>query len=67
METGGSTLQKTILSKILNSLQPEPEGIITVTQMGVYIRFLDDNISTEGTMGKMVVIILSVVVQSAWH
>lgn len=30
-------------------------------EMGVYIRFLDDHISTEGTMGKMVVTILSAV------
>ena len=32
--------------------------------MGVFIRFLDDNISTEGTMGKMVVTILSAVAQA---
>jgi DNA invertase Pin-like site-specific DNA recombinase len=32
--------------------------------MGVAIRFLDDGISTEGTMGKMVVIILSAVAQA---
>ena len=32
--------------------------------MGVAIRFLDDGISTEGTMGKMVVTILSVVAQA---
>ena len=31
--------------------------------MGVAIRFLDDGISTEGTMGKMVVTILSAVAQ----
>ena len=31
---------------------------------GVAIRFLDDGISTEGTMGKMVVTILSVVAQA---
>lgn len=30
-------------------------------EIGVYIRFLDDHISTEGTMGKMVVTILSAV------
>jgi len=33
-------------------------------EMGVAIRFLDDGISTEGTMGKMVVTILSAVAQS---
>ena len=32
--------------------------------MGVSIRFLDDNISTEGTMGEMVVTILSAVTQA---
>ena len=32
--------------------------------MGVAIRFLDDSISTEGTMGKMVVTILSAVAQA---
>ena len=32
--------------------------------MGVAIRFLDDGISTEGTMGKMVVTILSAVDQA---
>lgn len=30
-------------------------------EMGIYIRFLDDHISTEGSMGKMVVTILSAV------
>ena len=29
--------------------------------MGVHVRFLDDHITTEGTMGKMVVTILSAV------
>lgn len=32
--------------------------------IGVAIRFLDDGISTEGTMGKMVVTILSAVAQA---
>lgn len=30
-------------------------------EMGVHVRFLDDHITTEGTMGKMVVTILSAV------
>lgn len=30
-------------------------------EMGVYVRFLDDHITTEGTMGEMVVTILSAV------
>lgn len=33
-------------------------------EMGVSIRFLDDGISTEGTMGKMVVTILAAVAQA---
>jgi DNA invertase Pin-like site-specific DNA recombinase len=32
--------------------------------LGVAVRFLDDGISTEGTMGKMVVTILSAVAQA---
>jgi DNA invertase Pin-like site-specific DNA recombinase len=32
--------------------------------LGVSVRFLDDGISTEGTMGKMVVTILSAVAQA---
>jgi DNA invertase Pin-like site-specific DNA recombinase len=32
--------------------------------VGVSVRFLDDGISTEGTMGKMVVTILSAVAQA---
>ena len=32
--------------------------------IGVAIRFLDDGISTEGTMGKMVVTIISAVAQA---
>ena len=32
--------------------------------MGVIVRFLDDGISTEGTMGKMVITILSAVAEA---
>jgi DNA invertase Pin-like site-specific DNA recombinase len=35
--------------------------------MGVAIKFLDDGISTEGEMGKMMVIILSAVAQADRH
>ena len=35
--------------------------------MGVAVRFLDDGISTEGEMGKMVVTILSAVAQAERH
>jgi len=36
-------------------------------KMGIFIRFLDDGISTEGAMGKMVVTILSAVAQAERH
>ncbi|MFU7598303.1 recombinase family protein [Legionella pneumophila] len=36
-------------------------------EFGVSFRFLDDGISTEGTMGKMVVTILSAVAQAERH
>lgn len=36
-------------------------------EMGVYIRFLDDGISTEGPMGKMIVTILFAVAQAERH
>lgn len=35
--------------------------------LGVAIRFLDDGISTEGAMGKMVVTILAAVAQAERH
>jgi DNA invertase Pin-like site-specific DNA recombinase len=38
--------------------------IKTFDAMGVAVRFMDDGISTEGTMGKMVVTILSAVAQA---
>ncbi len=38
--------------------------IKTFDEMGVAIRFLDDGISTEGTMVKRVVTILSAVAQA---
>ncbi len=36
-------------------------------EIGVSVRFIDDGISTEGTMGKMVVTILSAVAQAERH
>ena len=54
-----------ILIKKLDRLGRNTEDMITLIKefdaMGVSIRFLDDGISTEGTMGKMVVTILSAV------
>ena len=38
--------------------------IKTFDALGVTVRFLDDGISTEGTMGKMVVTILAAVAQA---
>ena len=38
--------------------------IKTFDELGVAVRFLDDGISTEGAMGKMVVTILSAVAQA---
>ena len=55
----------TILIKKLDRLGRNTEDMITLIKefdaMGVSIQFLDDGISTEGTMGKMVVTILSAV------
>nr|WP_321484459.1 recombinase family protein [uncultured Cohaesibacter sp.] len=54
-----------ILIKKLDRLGRNTEDMITLIKefdaMGVSIQFLDDGISTEGTMGKMVVTILSAV------
>ena len=54
-----------ILIKKLDRLGRNTEDMITLIKefdaMGVSIRFLDDGISTEGTMGKMIVTILSAV------
>ena len=54
-----------ILIKKLDRLGRNTEDMITLIKefdaIGVSIRFLDDGISTEGTMGKMVVTILSAV------
>ncbi len=54
-----------ILIEKLDRLGRNTEDMITLIKefnaMGVSIRFLDDGISTEGTMGKMVVTILSAV------
>lgn len=36
-------------------------------EMGVYVRFLDDGITTEGPVGKMVVTILAAVAQAERH
>jgi len=57
-----------ILVKKLDRLGRDTADMITLIkefdEMGVSIRFLDDGISTEGTMGKMVVTILSAVAQA---
>lgn len=57
-----------ILVKKLDRLGRDTADMIQLIKkldkMGVAVRFLDDNISTEGTMGKMVVTILSAVAQA---
>ena len=57
-----------ILVKKLDRLGRDTADMIALIKefdaMGVSIRFLDDGISTEGTMGKMVVTILSAVAQA---
>ena len=57
-----------ILVKKLDRLGRDTADMIQLVkefdEMGVAIRFLDDGISTEGSMGKMVVTILSAVAQA---
>lgn len=57
-----------ILVKKLDRLGRDTADMIQLIKefdtLGVSIRFLDDGISTEGTMGKMVVTILSAVAQA---
>ena len=57
-----------ILVKKLDRLGRDTADMIRLIKefdnLGVAIRFLDDGISTEGTMGKMVVTILSAVAQA---
>lgn len=57
-----------ILVKKLDRLGRDTADMIALIKefdnVGISIRFLDDGISTEGTMGKMVVTILSAVAQA---
>ena len=57
-----------ILVKKLDRLGRDTADMIQLIKefddMGVAVRFLDDGINTEGTMGKMVVTILSAVAQA---
>ncbi|MBM7074336.1 recombinase family protein [Shewanella sp. 202IG2-18] len=57
-----------ILVKKLDRLGRDTADMIQLIkefdELGVAIRFLDDGISTEGTMGKMVVTILAAVAQA---
>lgn len=57
-----------ILVKKLDRLGRDTSDMIQLIkefdEMGVSVRFLDDGISTEGTMGRMVVTILSAVAQA---
>jgi DNA invertase Pin-like site-specific DNA recombinase len=60
-----------ILVKKLDRLGRDTADMIQLIKefdtLGVAIRFLDDGISTEGTMGKMVVTILSAVATAERH
>lgn len=60
-----------VLVKKLDRLGRDTADMINLIkefdQMGVSVRFLDDGISTEGEMGKMVVTILSAVAQAERH
>jgi DNA invertase Pin-like site-specific DNA recombinase len=57
-----------VLVKKLDRLGRDTADMIQLIKefdaIGVAVRFLDDGISTEGTMGKMVVTILSAVAQA---
>jgi DNA invertase Pin-like site-specific DNA recombinase len=57
-----------VLVKKLDRLGRDTSDMIQLIkqfdEMGVSVRFIDDGISTEGTMGKMVVTILSAVAQA---
>jgi len=58
----------TVLVKKLDRLGRDTQDMIQIINelqaKGVYIRFLDDGISTEGTMGKMVITILAAVAEA---
>ena len=60
-----------VLVKKLDRLGRDTADMIQLIKefdkMGIFIRFLDDGISTEGAMGKMVVTILSAVAQAERH
>lgn len=60
-----------ILVKKLDRLGRDTAEMIQLIKefdaMNVFIRFLDDGISTEGAMGKMIVTILSAVAQAERH
>ncbi|MPS41551.1 recombinase family protein [Vibrio sp. VGrn 2] len=60
-----------LLGKKLERLGRDTAEMISLIklfdEMGVTIKFLDDGISTEGEMGKMVVTILSAVAQADRH
>jgi len=57
-----------ILVKKLDRLGRDTADMVNLIkafdQMGVHVRFLDDGITTEGTMGKMVITILSAVAEA---
>jgi DNA invertase Pin-like site-specific DNA recombinase len=58
---GGDVILVTKLDRLGRDTADMIQIIKQFDAVGVYVRFLDDHISTEGTMGKMVVTILSAV------
>lgn len=60
----GDTILVTKLDRLGRNTGDMINIIESLFEKGVYIRFLDDGISTEGSMGKMVVTILAAVAQA---
>jgi DNA invertase Pin-like site-specific DNA recombinase len=60
----GDTIFVTKLDRLGRDTSDMVQLVKEFDELGVAIRFLDDGISTEGSMGKMVVTILSAVAQA---
>lgn len=60
----GDAILATRLDRLGRDTADMAQLIKEFDEMGVAVRFIDDGISTEGTMGKMVVTILSAVAQA---
>jgi DNA invertase Pin-like site-specific DNA recombinase len=60
----GDTVFVTKVDRLGRSIAELIQLITAFDQMGVTVRFLDDGISTEGSMGKVIVAVLSAVAQA---